>query len=78
MYLYFETKRALDVKQEQEKELRGGGIRKLTLALYQEMTSLGNVNIPITFGTCITNRISFELSRGTIRVAVSTCYKLWS
>ena len=94
MYLHFETKRALDLKQEQEKELGGGsrvlifhlllatlllaGIRKFSLALYQEMTTLRNVNIPIKLGVFITNRVIFELSRGTIRVAVSTYYKLGS
>ena len=47
--MYFEMKRVLNLKKEQEMYFAGGsrvrksqaGIRKLSLALYQEMTSLG-------------------------------------
>ena len=35
------------------------GIRKLSLALYQEMTGLGKKKIPTKFGACIKNRIIF-------------------
>ena len=51
--MYFEMKRVLNLKKEQEMYFAGGfvsenfirykqaGIRKLSLALYQDMTSLG-------------------------------------
>ena len=47
------------------------GIRKLSLALYQELISMGNtyhLDHPTKFGACIKNRIIQDLCHRTIAI----------